>query len=121
MPVLVTPDASQAQIDSIQRDLQRSPQVESFDYFDDIRDASGGYDAFAAADGWTIPGDGLSAGIVDGDASAVQANSTDSVGGHLYVGYNPTGITKNNSAGVKVTDGKSTSRSTISSDCCASA
>lgn len=74
----------------------------SFDYFDDIRDAGGNYDAFTAAGGWTIPGDGLSAGIVDGDASAVQANSTDSVGGHLYVGYNPTGITKSNSAGVKV-------------------
>jgi RHS repeat-associated protein len=74
----------------------------SFDYFDDIRDAGGNYDAFTTAGGWTIPGDGLSAGIVDGDASAVQANSTDSVGGHLYVGYNPTGITKSNSAGVKV-------------------
>ncbi len=73
----------------------------SFDYFDDIRDSSGAYDAFTASD-WSVPGDGLSAGIVDGDASAVGANSTDSAGGHLYVGYNPTGITKSNSAGVKV-------------------
>ncbi|MFE9747156.1 SpvB/TcaC N-terminal domain-containing protein [Saccharothrix saharensis] len=74
----------------------------SFDYFDDIRGTGGDYDAFTAADGWTIPGDGLSAGIVDGDASAVQANSTDSVGGHLYVGYNPVKVTKSDSAGVKV-------------------
>ncbi|MDQ3786657.1 MAG: sugar-binding protein, partial [Actinomycetota bacterium] len=74
----------------------------SFDYFDDIRDENGNYDAFGSSSGWTIPGDGLSAGIVDGDASAVQANSTDSVGGHLYVGYNPTGVSKSNSAGVKV-------------------
>ncbi|TDP98132.1 SpvB/TcaC N-terminal domain-containing protein [Labedaea rhizosphaerae] len=74
----------------------------SFDYFDDIRDASGAYDAFSSSANWSVPDDGLSAGIVDGNASALQANSTDSAGGHLYVGYNPTGITKSNSAGVKV-------------------
>ncbi|MGX7828888.1 SpvB/TcaC N-terminal domain-containing protein [Actinokineospora sp. 24-640] len=76
----------------------------SFDYFDDIRGADGGYDAFAASSGWTVPGDGLSAGIVNGDASAIAANSTDSAGGHLYVGYspNPLSQTKTGSAGVKV-------------------
>ncbi|ONI90753.1 sugar-binding protein [Saccharothrix sp. ALI-22-I] len=74
----------------------------SFDYFDDIRDAGGNYDAFTSSSDWNVPGDGLSAGIIDGDASALQANSTNSVGGHLYVGYNPAGITKSNSAGVKV-------------------
>lgn len=73
-----------------------------FDYFDDVRDADGGYNAFAASTAWTMPGDGLDAGIVDGDASALSSSETDSVGGHLYVGYNPTLPTKSGSAGAKV-------------------
>ncbi|HVK22824.1 MAG TPA: SpvB/TcaC N-terminal domain-containing protein [Actinokineospora sp.] len=76
----------------------------SFDYFDDIRDSTGNYDAFGSSSDWTMPGDGLSAGIVDGAASALQANSTDSVGGHLYVGFGPptSGGRKSNTAGFKV-------------------
>ncbi|MCG8915240.1 sugar-binding protein [Actinokineospora sp. PR83] len=81
----------------------------SFDYFDDVRDQQGGYDAFAAASGWTVPDDGLGADVRDGEAGALGASTSTGGGGHLYVGYNPSSPTKSNSAGVKV--GFSTSSS----------
>jgi hypothetical protein len=77
----------------------------SFDYFDDVRDGSGAYQAFKAVN-WTSPDDNLSNGAVDavsgggGQAGAINANTTTSVGGHLYVGFGPT-PTKTNSVGVK--------------------
>lgn len=73
-----------------------------FDYFDDARDQSGGYTAFAAAEGWTVPDDDLGVNVRDGEASALSSNTTVSGGGHLYVGYNPGAPVKSGSAGVKV-------------------
>lgn len=73
-----------------------------FDYFDDIRDTAGQYQAFAAAAGWTVPGDGLGSSVPDGSASVVSANTSSGAGGHLYVGFNPAVISKTGSAGVKV-------------------
>jgi RHS repeat-associated protein len=74
----------------------------TFEYFDDIRDAAGGYDAFGGANGWSVPDDGLGVNVRDGEAGAVNASSSTGGGGHLYVGYNPTSPSKSNSAGVKV-------------------
>jgi RHS repeat-associated protein len=74
----------------------------SFDYFDDIRTADGGYQAFGDATGWTVPGDGLGASVPNGSASALSANTSTGAGGHLYVGYNPTVARKDGSVGVKV-------------------
>lgn len=73
-----------------------------FDYYDDIRDNSGAYQAFGEQTGWSVPDDGLGAGIRDGEAGALASNTSKGAGGHLYVGYNPTGVSKSNSAGVKV-------------------
>ena len=75
----------------------------TFDYYNDIQDSSGNYNAFGPATPWTVPDDHLGIGLAgNGDASALNANTSQSVGGHLYVGYNPTGVSKTNSAGVKV-------------------
>lgn len=73
-----------------------------FDYFDDIRDQSGQYQAFSSAAGWSVPGDGLGASVPDGAASAVSASTSRGAGGHLYVGFNPAVARKPGSAGVKV-------------------
>ncbi|MEV6107918.1 SpvB/TcaC N-terminal domain-containing protein [Streptomyces sp. NPDC051940] len=76
-----------------------------FDYFDDIRDASGAYDAFARV-GWDSPDDGVRNSLVDGvrsgagKASAIGGHTSTGVGGHLYVGFG-TSRTKTNSIGVK--------------------
>ncbi|WP_225850198.1 SpvB/TcaC N-terminal domain-containing protein [Streptomyces sp. HPF1205] len=62
-----------------------------FDYYDDIRDAHGGYQAFKQVP-WTSPPDGLSQGPLDlppdhvGRAGALNANTSAGGGGHLYVG-----------------------------------
>ncbi|MGQ0837718.1 SpvB/TcaC N-terminal domain-containing protein [Actinokineospora sp.] len=75
----------------------------TFDYFDDIRDASGGYQAFGSSTGWSVPGDDLGVGLRgNGEAGALSANTSKGAGGHLYVGYNPTAPRKSNSAGLKV-------------------
>ena len=77
-----------------------------FDYFDDIRDDNGTYQAFQQAT-WTVPGDGLSTAALNltpnsaGDASAVNANTSLGGGGHLYVGVG-TAAGKSTSIGVKV-------------------
>ncbi|BEL05797.1 hypothetical protein Q0Z83_039880 [Actinoplanes sichuanensis] len=77
----------------------------TFGYHDDIRDAAGAYQAFEAT-GWTSPDDGLRNGKVAaidaaaGQASAINANTSDSAGGHLYVGFGAT-RSKTNSVGVK--------------------
>ena len=74
----------------------------NFDYFDDIRDTAGNYNAFAAAAGWNVADDDLGVNIREGEASAVSANTSVSAGAHLYVGYNPGLPTKQGSVGVKV-------------------
>ncbi|OLB80539.1 MAG: hypothetical protein AUI14_06360 [Actinobacteria bacterium 13_2_20CM_2_71_6] len=77
----------------------------AFDYFDDIRNATGGYQAFAPVD-WSAPDDHLANGAVDaitggaGQAGAINANTSTSAGGHLYVGFGAT-RSKTNSVGVK--------------------
>ena len=77
----------------------------TFDYYDDIRDQAGNYDAFDTAGGWAVADDGLDASIPDGDASALSASTSTGVGGHLYVGIGPPtqgGTSKTNTAGIKV-------------------
>lgn len=87
----------------VQRDENDRPfTTHSFDYFDDIRDGQGNYNAFNAASGWSIADDGLGVNVRDGEAGAVNASTSKGAGGHLYVGYNPTSVSKSNSAGVKV-------------------
>ncbi|MDI2124976.1 SpvB/TcaC N-terminal domain-containing protein [Yinghuangia seranimata] len=74
-----------------------------FDYFDDVRDQAGNYDAFAPAAGWSVPDDGLGVDIREGEASAISANTSASFGAHLYAGYNVQGLpTKEGSVGLKV-------------------
>lgn len=75
----------------------------TFDYYNDIQDSSGNYNSFAAATPWSVPDDHLGVGLAgNGEAGALSANTSQSAGGHLYVGYNPTGVSKSNSAGLKV-------------------
>ncbi|MDY7085985.1 MAG: SpvB/TcaC N-terminal domain-containing protein [Actinomycetota bacterium] len=77
----------------------------TFAYHDDIRDGSGSYQAFSPVD-WTSPDDGLRNSAVDavsaggGQAGAINANTSSSAGGHLYVGFSAT-RSKTNSVGVK--------------------
>ena len=79
-----------------------------FDYFDDIRDGAGNYQAFQRAS-WGSPGDGLGKGALNltpeqaGNASALNANTSAGGGGHLYVGVGSAtnGGKKSGSVGVK--------------------
>ena len=78
----------------------------TFEYFDDIRDAQGQYQAFQPRS-WAVPADGLSQGALNltssngGDASAIGASTSVGGGGHLYVGAGAT-RSKTNSVGLKV-------------------
>ncbi|MFG2999081.1 SpvB/TcaC N-terminal domain-containing protein [Streptomyces sp. NPDC048340] len=75
----------------------------TFDYFDDVRDQSGNYNAFADAAGWSVPDDDLGVNIREGEASAISANTSASFGAHLFAGYNVQGLpTKEGSVGLKV-------------------
>jgi RHS repeat-associated protein len=72
-------------------------------YYDDLRDAGGGYDGFANATTWSTGDDGVTAGLFDqGQASAISGATGTSIGGHLYVGFNPAAPTKQGSGGGKV-------------------
>ncbi|WP_189077520.1 SpvB/TcaC N-terminal domain-containing protein [Mangrovihabitans endophyticus] len=77
----------------------------TFAYYDDIRDSSGAYQAFSPT-GWTSPDDNLRNAAVaavnsaGGQAGAINANTSTSAGGHLYVGVGPVAA-KTNSVGVK--------------------
>ena len=74
-----------------------------FAYYDDIRDGSGAYQGFAAPANWGTGSDGVSAGLLGrGQASALSGTEGTSVGGHLYVGFNPLAPRKQGSAGGKV-------------------
>jgi len=70
----------------------------TFDYYDDIRDSAGGYQAFAPV-GWQSPDDNLGTAAV-GEASALGGTTSTGAGGHLYLG---TGAfrSKTGSIGVK--------------------
>ncbi|MFL6161611.1 MAG: SpvB/TcaC N-terminal domain-containing protein [Jatrophihabitantaceae bacterium] len=75
----------------------------TFSYYDDIRDSSGGYDAFAPAVDWAVGADGVTAGLLGhGQASALSGSLSTSVGGHLYAGFNPIAASKHGSIGAKV-------------------
>ncbi|MER5711648.1 SpvB/TcaC N-terminal domain-containing protein [Streptomyces sp. NPDC002122] len=75
----------------------------TFDYFDDVRDQSGTYNAFADAAGWSVPDDDLGVNIREGEASAISANTSIGFGAHLFAGYNVQGLTtKEGSVGLKV-------------------
>ena len=85
----------------------------TFSYYDDIRDVDGQYDAFSSAVNWSVGDDNVTAGLLNhGKASALSGSLSTSVGGHLYVGFNPVAATKPGSVGGKVgfthsaTDGK---------------
>ncbi len=77
-----------------------------FSYYDDIRDQSGQYQAFRQVS-WNSPADNLSKGVLNlspdqvGNASALNANSSTSFGGHIYVGVGSSG-NKSGSVGLKV-------------------
>jgi RHS repeat-associated protein len=78
-----------------------------FDYFDDIRDDQGRYQAFGSTP-WTSPDDGLGKAELNltpdhaGDASAINASTSSGGGGHLYVGVGDDSGSKSQSAGLKV-------------------
>ncbi|WP_449480079.1 SpvB/TcaC N-terminal domain-containing protein [Streptomyces avidinii] len=75
----------------------------TFDYFDDVRDQSGKYNAFADAAPWSVPDDDLGVNIREGEASAISANTSAGFGAHLFAGYNVQGLpTKEGSVGLKV-------------------
>ncbi|CRK58109.1 Mll6838 protein [Alloactinosynnema sp. L-07] len=75
----------------------------TFDYFDDVRDQAGNYNAFNDAAGWSVPDDDLGVNIREGEASAISANTSVGFGAHLFAGYNVQGLpTKEGSVGLKV-------------------
>jgi len=74
-----------------------------FTYFDDIRDGGGAYHGFAASAPWNTRDDSLTAGLLgQGRATALGGFVSENVGGHIYVGFNPTSPTKQFSGGGKV-------------------
>ncbi len=75
----------------------------TFAYYDDARNTSGDYHGFATPADVNTGGDGVTAGLLDqGHASALSGSMTTSIGGHLYLGFNPVSPTKQFSAGAKV-------------------
>ena len=73
-----------------------------FSYFDDIRSGSA-YNGFAPTTTWNTGNDSVDAGLLGfGQASALSGSVGTGVGGHLYVGFNPTLPRKPGSAGGKV-------------------
>jgi len=85
----------------------RQFSTHTFDYYDDIRDAAGAYQAFGAV-GWSSPDDNVRNGTVSavggdaGEAGAISGNSSVSAGGHLYVGF---GVSRSKSGSVGVKAG----------------
>ena len=98
-----------AQLDANAAPLSRH----TFDYFDDIRDAQGNYQAFSPVP-WTSPADNLSNPALNltpdqlGNASALNANTSTSAGGHLYVGVGSS-PSKSGSVGLKAGYSRGTS------------
>jgi len=75
-----------------------------FTYYDELRDQSGAYQGFDLSSEWdTGANDHVSADLLNrGQASALGGAINTSVGGHLYLGFNPIDPTKQFSAGGKV-------------------
>jgi len=75
----------------------------TFSYYDEIRDSSGAYQGFASATTWNTQPDNITAGLFDfGQATALSGAINESIGGHLYLGFNVASGTKQFSAGGKV-------------------
>ena len=73
-----------------------------FGYDRDVRNTDDTYHGFTAAN-WDTPNDDVSAGLLDhGEASALSGSVTNSLGGHLYVGFSVAGYNKQLSGGGKV-------------------
>jgi hypothetical protein len=84
--------------------------MHEFEYFDEIRDAGGSYIGFESPDNWLTYYDDVSGLVpIEGQASAIGGYPAISGGGHLYVGFNFSSPTKQDSFGGKVGYTRSTS------------
>jgi RHS repeat-associated protein len=62
----------------------------TFDYYDDVRDADGNYDGFAASGEWNTGDDGLEQTLLGKvEISSLGASQTNGADGHAYIGFNP--------------------------------
>jgi RHS repeat-associated protein len=85
-----------------------------FTYYDDVRQA-GAYVGFRAAEGWSTGADDVRLPLIDdvasplgsndGKATALSGYESESIGAHLYLGFNPDAPTKQGSGGFKVGNG----------------
>lgn len=76
----------------------------TFQYYDDVRDATGAYDGFADAEDWDTGDDGLEQLLLGPqELSVLGASETNSGDGHVYVGFNASNPTKNGSFGGSLT------------------
>ncbi|WP_207679228.1 SpvB/TcaC N-terminal domain-containing protein [Desulfonema magnum] len=74
-----------------------------FEYFDEARNANGGYHGFGSSETWNTGDDDVNGGLVyHGEASAIGGTGSNSVGGHMYVGIAVGGCDKKFSIGGKV-------------------
>lgn len=74
----------------------------SFTYYDDVR-VGGAYDGFAPSSDWNPQNDSVDAAFIGvGQASAIGGSLINSIGAHIYLGFNPLLPTKNLSVGGKV-------------------
>jgi RHS repeat-associated protein len=78
-------------------------QPHAFTYYDDVR-PGGTYHGYETPAAWnTGTGDNVSADLLGfGGASALSGHVSESVGGHVYVGFNPSNPLKEGSFGGKV-------------------
>ena len=75
----------------------------TFGYYNDAQNTSGNYNGFSAPATVNTGNDNVTAGLLgQGQASALSGDLTTTVGGHLYVGFNPVAPLKEGSAGAKV-------------------
>ncbi len=71
-----------------------------FEYFDDVRTATGAYDGFAKVKAWTPGDDGLRQTLLGPvDTSVLGASTTTTGGGRAYIGYNQLDGSKSGSFG----------------------
>src|SRR5262249_17918217 len=62
----------------------------TFSYYNDAQGTNGAYNGFRAPTVVDTGNDGVTAGLLDqGQATALSGSLTTSIGGHLYVGFNP--------------------------------
>jgi len=92
----------------------------TLDYFDDVRDASGKYNPFGAAQSWSVPSDNIKqgfTGIKDFESNHTLAGSTNgtntSVNYRIGVGLATLGTFKNNTIGAHGANGWGKSETSI--------